>query len=124
MRQETDIANYYIQEMGEKAQQRLSFGIEDKKSLISMTTGQDGSTYFLYGEKDGNGEIQSYKLEKRDQELNEIYLVDTTAGMDEISALYDMETGTDGNLYGLTITGIVLCWDESTKAAFPCQWMD
>lgn len=110
---EEELARFYIQEKGKEARQLRSFGEEDSNNLLAMTAGQDGSLYLLYGVEDDNGEIRSCTLEKRDAEQNEIYSVDTTAGMEEISGVHDMAVGTDGSLYGLTITGIVLCWDEA-----------
>jgi hypothetical protein len=106
------VREIYLQEEGEEARQLFSFGKEDRNHLEGIKVGEDGSLYLLYGEDWVDEECSAYKLEKRNQELQVIYSVDTTAGMGDGFFMYDMEVGGDGYLYGLTIDGSVLYWDE------------
>ena len=106
------VREIYLQEEGEEARQLFSFGKEDRNHLEGIKVGEDRSLYLLYGEDWVDEECSAYKLEKRNQELQVIYSVDTTAGMGDGFFMYDMEVGGDGYLYGLTIDGSVLYWDE------------
>lgn len=107
------VREIYVQEEGEEARQLLSYGKEDRNRLEEMEVGEDGSLYILYGENYADSKCSVYKLEKLDQELRTVYSVDTTAGMEDVKAILDMELGADGTLYGMTRDGTVLYWDET-----------
>ena len=105
------VREIYFQEKGEEARQLLSYGKEDRNRLEGKEVGEDGSLYILYGEDWVDSKCSAYKLEKLDKELQTVYSVDTTANIEDDKAIFDMELGADGTLYGLTIDGSVLYWD-------------
>ncbi len=102
--------NSYVQKKGQEEQQ-LPFG--EEKAVMGMAAGQDGCMYFLWGENYTDDGYGSFTLEKRDSQMEQVYSVDATEGMEGLSRLYDMAAAPDGKLYGLTTRGIVLCWDEN-----------
>ena len=113
--------NSYVQKKGQEEQQ-LPFG--EEKAVVGMAAGQDGCMYFLWGENYTDDGYGSFTLEKRDSQMEQIYSVDATEGMEGLSRLYDMAAAPDGKLYGLTTRGIVLCWDENGEyqGLSPCPW--
>lgn len=118
-KKEVSVQELYVQEEGEETECLMHFGDESGKSLVAWTVGEDGSLYFLCGIQGGDGEPGSYLLEKRDPSLQEVYSVDVTGSMED-TAIYDMAVEPDGRLYGVTLRGSVLCWDE--KGAYQGQF--
>lgn len=107
------VREIWFQEEGEEARQLFSYGKEDRNRLEGIEVGEDGSLYILYGENWIDSKCSAYKLEKLDKELQTVYSVDTTANMEDDKAIFDMELGADGTLYGLTTDGSVLYWDAA-----------
>ena len=111
------VREVYIQERGKEAR-LLNLPTEEERQLYIFATGEDGCLYLLYHKNDENDDIESYILEKRDKDLQLVYSVDTTADLKKASAdsnvyITFMEVGDDGKLYGLTLQGLSVCWDEA-----------
>ncbi|RKJ20464.1 extracellular solute-binding protein [bacterium D16-50] len=111
------VTEVYLQERGKEAR-LLNLSAEEGSRLYTAAAGEDGCLYLLYHKSDENGDIKSYTLEKRDENLQLVYSVDTTAGLKQASAdpnvyINFMEADADGKLYGLTLKGLVVCWDET-----------
>lgn len=104
------VQDIYVREKGQEAQNLMHFGKE--KILLGMTADEDGCLYLLWGKNETEDGFEACTLEKRNSQLEEIYSVDTTDGMDGLW-VYDMAAASDGKLYGLTLSGIVLYWDEN-----------
>lgn len=108
--EESFIRDVYVREKGQEARHLLQFGKE--KVLLGMTADEEGCLYLLWGENETEEGFETCTLEKQSSQLEEIYSVDTTEGMDGLW-VYDMAAASDGKLYGLTLSGKVLCWDEN-----------
>ena len=111
------ITEVYVQERGKEAR-LLDLPTEEERRLYTFAAGEDGCLYLLYHKNGENGDIESYILEKRDKDLQLVYSVDTTADLKKASADSDiyitfMEVDDDGKLYGLTMQGLAVCWDEA-----------
>lgn len=107
------VKGIYSRENGKEPQQLLDYGYGDGGYRWPMAAGEDGSVYFLYGEEDEDGVFHTFKLEKRNQEMKEVYCIDPREGMEEPSLVDDIEARADGTLYGLTGRGDVMLWDEN-----------
>lgn len=106
------VSGIYAREWGEEARLLLSLGNQHGISWPLMA-GEDDSLYFVYGKEEVDGLFQVEMLEKWNRELKKVYSVDLYGGWDGDEAIYSMEAGSDGMLYGLTGRGTVLCWDET-----------